>query len=129
MKTMKNKLILFSLLIIFSVFCLQIVLNPYLHQREVTKIVKIILKHWKNGDLPEAFVYWEDLRRAPPIYDLVSSTLIEKTFHLKDTPPYAQIVVKLEFPEGNVIPSGKEWVFELTYTKSGWKVKNFHPFP
>ncbi len=102
-----------------------IFLPPYLHQREVIRTVASVLDGWESGAIPETFQYWEDPNNAPPAYNLVSYQVNKKIFDKEDGRRRAQIFVTLEFSADNVLPSGKEWIFELRQTKFGWKIKNF----
>lgn len=104
---------------------LNLLLTPYLNKREATKIVRTVLQLWKEGDIPGAFTYWENQEQTPPVYDLISSEVRKKVFTKTGKDWQARIFVSLEFPEGNVLPSGKEWVFELKPTKLGWKITDF----
>ena len=59
-------------------------LTPYLHQREVTRVVASILDGWETGAIPETFQYWEDPNSAPPAYSLVSYRINKKVFDKED---------------------------------------------
>ena len=104
---------------------LNLLLAPYLNKREATKIVRTVLQLWEKGDIPGAFNYWENQERTPPVYDLISSKVQKKIFTQNGKDWQARIFVTLEFPEGNVLPSGREWVFELKPTEFGWKITDF----
>lgn len=119
----KQKLLILG--IIAFLIGLNLLLTPYLNKREATKIVQTVLRLWEEDDIPGAFTYWENQERTPPVYDLLSSKVQKKIFTQNGKDWQAQIFVTLEFPEGNVLPSGKEWVFELTPTKLGWKITDF----
>jgi hypothetical protein len=111
--------------IIVFLLGLNFLLAPYLNRKEATKVVHAVLRLWAEGDIPGAFGYWENQRRTPPVYDVISSTVNKKIFTKKDKVWQAQFFVTLEFPEGNIFPSDREWVFELKTTKLGWKITDF----
>lgn len=118
---MKNK----NILIISVIICLlgiNLLLVPYIHRREAIKIVNTVLNLWVEGDLPSAFDHWEDQQKTPPIYDLASFEINQKTFSKKDGIRQAQISATLTFPAGHTLPSGRKWVFELQKTPLGWKI-------
>ncbi len=104
---------------------LNVLLAPYLNKREATKIVHTVLRLWEEGDIPGTFSYWENEQKTPPVYDLISSQVRKKVFTQKGKNWQAHIFVTLEFSAGNVLPSGREWVFELRPTKLGWKITDF----
>lgn len=118
-----------NILIVVSVIalgvCANFFLTPYLHERETTRIVTAVLDGWASGAIPETFQYWEDPNNAPPAYSLLSYQINKKIFDEKNGRRRAQIFVALEFSPENILPSGKEWMFELRQTKAGWKIKNF----
>ena len=122
---MRGKILLFIIPVVILLVLGNLFLPPYLHRREVTKIVTAVLKGWENGAILETFQYWEDPNNAPPAYSLLSYRINKRTLDKKDGRRHAQIFVTLEFSADNVLPSGKEWVFELRETKSGWKIENF----
>ncbi|GEM_PF-4477001 len=122
---MRNKTLLFVIYAIILVVLGNLFLTPYLHQREVTRIVTTVLDGWTSGAIPETFQFWEDPNSAPPAYSLVSYRITQKNLTKEDDGRHAQISVTLEFSADNVLPSGKEWVFTLRETKLGWKIKSF----
>lgn len=111
--------------IIVFLLGLNFLLTPYLHKREATNIVTTVLRLWAEGNIPGAFGYWENQEQTPPVYDVVSSTVNKKIFKKREKTWQARIFVTLEFREGNILPSGREWVFELKPTKLGWKITDF----
>ena len=122
---MRDKTILFGVPIVMLFVLGNLFLPPYLHRREVTKIVTAVLKGWESGAILETFQYWRDPNNAPPAYSLVSYQINKRILDKKDDRRHAQIFVTLEFSADNVLPSGKEWVFELRETKLGWKIEKF----
>ncbi len=122
---MRDKALLFAIPIIILLVFGNLFLTPYLHQREVTRIVSTVLDGWISGAIPETFQYWEDPNKAPPAYSLLSYQITKKTLDKEDDQRHAQIFVTLEFSTDNVLPSGKEWVFKLRQTKFGWKIADF----
>ncbi len=123
--SMKNKNII---IISASAFLLSInfILFPYLHRREATHIVESVIKSWEANDLSYAFNAWENMQKSPPIYDLVSGEITKRIFDRKNGVRHALIYARLEFHDNSTLPSGKEWVFELSRTRLGWKVINFY---
>lgn len=119
----RNNILIF--LVVAIVISLNIFLKPYLHEREVINTVKTVLTHWQKGDIPSVYPFWQDPQKSPPIYGLASSEIKDKIFSEKDGISYAKISVILEFSQNNILPSGKEWVFELGKTKYGWKILDF----
>ncbi len=122
---MRDKTILFVVPIVILLVLGNIFLPPYLHQREVTRTVTAVLDGWAGGASLEAFQYWQDPNSAPPAYNLVSYRINKKTLGKEKNQRHAQVFVTLEFSADNVLPSGKEWIFELRETKLGWRITNF----
>ena len=122
---MRDKALLFVIPVVILFVLGNLFLPPYLHRREVTKIVTAVLKGWESGAILETFQYWGDPSNAPPAYSLVSYQINRRALDKKDGRRHAQIFVTLEFSADNVLPSGKEWVFELQETKLGWKIEKF----
>ena len=123
---MRDKTLLFAIPAIILLVLGNLFLTPYLHQREVTRIVTAVLEGWESGAIPETYEYWEDPNNAPPAYNLLSYQINKKIMDKgEDGRRHAQVFVTIEFSAGNVLPSGKEWIFELRQTKFGWKIKNF----
>ncbi len=122
---MRDKTLWFAVPAVILFVLGNLFLTPYLHRREVTRIVTTVLDGWKSGAILETFEYWEDPSNAPPAYSLLSYHITKKTLDKKERRRQAQIFVTLEFSADNVLPSGKEWVFELRQTKYGWKITNF----
>lgn len=122
---MRDKALLFVIPVVILLVLGNLFLPPYLHRREATRIVTAVLNGWASGAIPETFQYWEDPHSAPPAYNLISYRINNKNFDKKDGRRHAQIFVTLEFSADNVLPSGKEWIFELRQTKLGWKIKGF----
>ena len=120
----KNSLIIIA--VVVALISLNIFLKPYLRKRDVTNIVQTILTDWQKGDIPSVYPFWQDPQNSPPIYGLASYQIKNKIFTEKEGVFYARVFVVLQFPEGNIIPSNKEWVFELSKTKYGWQVLDFH---
>ncbi len=122
---MRDKTLLFAIPAIILLVSGNLFLTPYLHQREVTRIVTAVLEGWESGAIPETYEYWEDPNKAPPAYNLISYRIIKKNLVKENDQRRAQIFVTIEFSVDNILPSGKEWVFELRQTKFGWKIENF----
>lgn len=120
----KNKI--FIILGVLFVLSLNFFLKPYLERREVVKIVRTVLTCWQKGDLLSVYNFWKDPKKSPPIYDLISYTIRDKSFGRKGGISSARISVTLEFAPGNTSPSGKEWIFELEKTNLGWQIIAFH---
>lgn len=123
---MNKKIVWIILAVIALVTAGNLFLTPYLHQRETLKIVSAVLNHWEKGEIPESFAYWQDQNKVPPVYNLLSYQIHKKIYDKKDDRRQARIFVTLEFPSGNILPSGKEWVFELRQTQLGWKITDFY---
>ncbi len=119
----RNNILIF--LIVVILISLNIFLKPYLYEREVLNTAKTILTAWQKGDIPSVYPFWQDPQKSPPIYGLVSSEIKDKIFSEKEDVSYAQIFVILKFSQDNILPSGREWVFEMVKTKYGWKILDF----
>ena len=103
-----------------------VLLTPYLHRRETARIVRAVLEDWKNGQILEAFQYWENPQKSPPVEGLVSYKINQQILDEKDGRRHARIFTMLEFPSGETAaPSGLEWVFELQQTRIGWKITDW----
>lgn len=121
---MKKQNIVISLLLVALLF-LNLSVKPYLRRRDAIRIIKTVLTHWGNDDLMLAMPYWEKEIDSPPIYDLLTSEIIEGKIGKKDGVHIAQITATLEFPPGNPFYSGKKWIFELNKTRYGWKIMDY----
>ncbi|MBF0385690.1 MAG: hypothetical protein HQL27_07430 [Candidatus Omnitrophica bacterium] len=106
----------------FLLILLNFVVRPYLKKQEGVKVVKKVLSLWKNNDLTFAFNYWQDPQNCPPVYDLQSYKIIKAEFYTEKKVLKARLFIILEFPAGNIMPSGKEWVFEIAYSPVGWQI-------
>lgn len=122
---MRDKTFLFAIPVVTLFVLGNLFLPPYLHRREVTRIVTAVLDGWESGAILETFQYWEDPNNAPPAYNLLSYRINKKILDKKDGRRHAQIFLTLEFSADNVLPSGKEWILELRETKLGWKIEKF----
>ena len=122
---MRDKTFLFVIPAVILLVSGSLFLTPYLHRREVTRTVTAVLDGWASGAIPETFQYWEDPNNAPPAYGLVAYKITKKVMDKEDGRRNARISAALEFSADNVLPSGKEWIFELRETKLGWKIKKF----
>ena len=100
-------------------------LKPMLRRNDAVKTVRVVLNHWKNGDLTLAMPYWEMQEDSPPVYDLMAYQIREAGITKKDGLYHARVSAMLEFPLGNQFPSGKKWSFQLIKTRYGWKIKDF----
>jgi len=124
---MKKQNVIISISII-ALLALNFTLKPYLRRRGAIRIVKTVLAHWERGDLTLAMPYWEKGVDSPPVYDLIIYEIGEVKFNKNDGAYYAQIIATLDFPPGNLFPSGKKWIFELNRTRYGWKITDFRLF-
>ena len=122
---MRDKTFLFVIPAVLLLVSGNLFLTPYLHRREVIRTVTAVLDGWASGAIPETFPYWEDPNNAPPAYSLVAYKITKKVMNKEDGRRNAQISAALEFSAGNVLPSGKEWIFKLRQTKLGWKIESF----
>jgi hypothetical protein len=121
-----------KIVLVFSVAALAILIpmgQSHFRQRNALKIVQTVLAFWENNDLVPAMAYWEKAIDAPPVYDLLMHEIGRKEFIKKNGLYHARIFVTLYFPTGNRFPSGREWVFELSKTRYGWKIVGFRPEP
>lgn len=122
---MRDKNVLFVIPVVIVLITGNFFLTPWLHRREVTRIVTSVLDGWESGAIPETFQYWEDPNNAPPAYNLVSYQITRKIMGTENGRRNARIFTTLVFSAGNVLPSGKEWIFKLRQTKLGWKIESF----
>lgn len=122
---MRDKNVLLVISVVIVLITGNFFLTPWLHRREVTRIVTAVLEGWESGAIPETFQYWEDPNNAPPAYNLVSYQITRKIMGTKNGQRNARIFTTLVFSAGNVLPSGKEWIFRLRQTKFGWKIESF----
>ena len=121
----RNRNKLFIILGILLLLSLNFLLKPYLHQREVIRIVETVLINWQHGDLTLNYAFWKNPEKSPPIYGLISYKIKNKDFSKRGKLSYAKISATLEFAPDNITPSGKDWVFELEKDDGGWKIVNF----
>ncbi len=119
---MKNKKIIITLAVVL--LTVNFLLRPFLHKKESTKIVEKILSLWEAGNVADTFDYWQDIKKTPPVSSLYSYKIINNVFDKKDGRYHAKIIVEIDF-DSNILTSG-EWIFELSYTKLGWKVIKFY---
>ena len=113
---------------ILALLTLNLTIKPYIRRRDATRVVEAVLTHWAEGDLLLAMPYWEKEIDSPPVYNLITYKIEEKKFSKNNGTYSAQIIAALDFPPGNLFPSGKRWAFELNKTRYGWKVADFHLF-
>ena len=102
------------------------ILKPYLTRREATRVAQTVLTYLQNDDLNHAYDYWKNPYHTPPFYDLQSYQITKKIFELKDNVQYAKFYIVLNFSKDNILPSGREWIMELSTTSIGWKITDFH---
>ncbi|MCK5632469.1 hypothetical protein KAH94_01865 [bacterium] len=119
---MKNKKIIITLAVVL--LTVNFLLRPFLHKKESTKIVEKILSLWEAGTVADTFDYWQNIKKTPPVSSLYSYKIINNVFDKKDGRYHAKIIVEIDF-DSNILTSG-EWIFELSYTKLGWKVIKFY---
>ena len=119
---MKNKKIIITLAVVL--LTVNFLLRPFLHKKESTKIVEKILSLWEAGNVADTFDYWQNIKKTPPVSSLYSYKIINNVFDKKDGRYHAKIIVEIDF-DSNILTSG-EWIFELSYTKLGWKVIKFY---
>jgi len=118
-----NKIII--AVILFVLLAAHFLLMPSVQKKTITKICETALIHWKNNDISKIYNLWIKEEKAPPVYDLLSYTIDDyRKFKIEGT-HYAKVYVTLEFAPQNILPSGEQWVFNLTHTRWGWKIKNF----
>ena len=60
------------------------------------------------------------------VYDIGIEGNKVKIFELKDNVQYAKFYIVLNFSKDNILPSGREWIMELSTTSIGWKITDFH---
>jgi len=111
---------------IVALLALNFAIKPYLRQRDAMRIVKTVLAYWENGDLALAMPYWEKETDSPPVYNLITYKIEEGKVSKNNGVYSAHIISTLDFPPGNLFPSGKKWIFELNKTRYGWKITDFH---
>jgi len=114
-------------LVLTSLLFINHLMKPYLHKRKVVTIAQKVLDSWEKGDLSKAHIHFDNPDISPPIYDLISSAILEKSYYEKDGLDYAEIKVKLAFPPGNMFSHSSEWVFIFIDTKTGWIITDFRP--
>ena len=117
-------IIVLSLFLFVSVF---LHTKNYLEHREVVQLTKTILNYWLKDDLSKTYIYWAKETETPPIYGLISYEIKGHILGKKDGVSYAQVYATFELTPSNLLPSDKEWVFEIIKTRYGWKVKDLHP--
>ena len=101
-------------------------IKPFLNRRDAGRTVEVVLRAWEEGDTLKVFTRFEDAKKSPPIDSLSSYKITQKVFAKKDGKNHARFHVVLNFPDENIFPSGKEWIFELTDTLGGWKITDFY---
>ena len=112
--------------VIFCIVLSLFLIKPFLNRHDAVKTVKAVLTAWTDGDALKAFSQFEDAKISPPIDSLSSYKITKKVFDKKDGRNHAQFYVILNFPDENIFPSGKEWIFELTDMLGGWKITDFY---
>ncbi len=117
-----KKIIIASALVLLA---LNFLARPFFKRREAIQTTSKVLSLWKSNDLTFVFNFWEDPKKCPPIYDLQSYKILNKSFKKEKGQLKAFITVSLDFPPGNTLPSGKEWTFELTDSDVGWQINSF----
>ena len=117
-------IIALSVFLFISVF---LHVKNYLKQREVARLVTTVLNYWLKDDLSKTYIYWENEKETPPIYGLMSYEIKGQILGRRENAPYGQVYATFEFTPNNLLPSDKEWVFEIIKTRYGWKIKDLHP--
>lgn len=116
---------------IASILGLMVFINfifiPFLHHREVTRIIDSVLHYWQGPEFSKAYEHWEEYQKSPPIYDLQDYKIVKRAFGKADGVRTATFYIILNFPVNNPTPSGKTWVFELKKTRLGWKIVECYP--
>ncbi len=121
---MKTKnIFLISLVVLIAI--LYFVVKPSLMKREVTRIVTTVLTSWQTNDMDRTYVYWKNPYKYPPVFSLVSYQIKSKVFDKKNKRRHAQFNVILEFTPGTHLPSGQEWILELSQSHLGWQITDF----
>ena len=109
-----------------SLFAFNSMLKQYLYRRDAVKTVQEILHYLKIEDLTQAARYWEDKKNFVPMYELTSSKIKNKKFYTEAGMLHAEFIIALEFPAGNLLPSGEDWILKLKKSESGWEVVEFY---
>ena len=122
--TMKKKNIAITISII-ALLALSYAVKPYLHLRDAQKIVTTVLTLWENNDLTLAMPYWEKEINSPPVYDLIDYKIGKGEISKENGTYFAHFTAILNFPPGNLFPSGEQWIFKLKKLRYGWKITDF----
>jgi len=120
-----NKKSVIAAVVLVTFLATTFYLKTVLRRKDAVKTVNTILTHWKDGDLTLAMSYWKFPEESPPVYDLLSFEVGKGIVEKKDGVYQAYVPVKLEFPEGNQLPSGRKWSFRMAKTRYGWKITEF----
>ena len=122
---MKNK----NMLIVGGigiVLVINFVIYPFLHHQEAKRIVTQALNYWQANDSASGVHLWKDEKTFPPIYSLKSYQIQKAVFSRSAGRSHAHFEIRLNFYDGNIVPSGKTWICEAEHTDSGWKILDFY---
>ncbi len=111
---------------VVAVLLINIPLQKFLTERELTRTTLKILQNWKENNLPANYVYWKEPLNSPPIYGLDAYEIQKYIFQKKGDFLTYEFYVKLDFPADNLLPSGKTWIIEYyKFPRLGWLVAEF----
>ena len=125
MSTSKKDPILTAVYILIGfLLFINFAIRPFLSYRDAYKHIETYLTNVQKGNLTNIYTLWENKEKSPPIYNRTSYKIKSKTYYKKDGAKWASFVVQIDLAGENILPSGKDWTFTLSYTKVGWKIMN-----
>ena len=105
----------------------QLIIIPYTNKKSAAQVVFYILDHWKEKDILVTIDYWQDPNTFPPVSYIESYKIAWQRFYRLEKQSYVETYVKIDFGQGSSLKDGKEWLFKLTNTTTGWRVVAFKP--
>ena len=114
-------------IIIGIVLTFQLIIIPHANKKSAIQVIHFVLDHWKDGDVSSTVNYWYNEDMFPAVSYIESYELTWKRFYRTGKNSFVEAYVKIDFGGGSVLESGKEWLFKLTNTPSGWRIVTFKP--
>ena len=118
----KDPILISAFILIAFLIFINFAIKPFLSYRDAYKHIETYLTNVQKGNLTNIYILWDNKNNSPPIYNMTSYKIKNKTFYKKDGVKWASFKVDIYLAGGNILPSGKEWTFDLSYTKVGWKI-------
>ena len=102
------------------------VLIPTINRQRATRVVQNIFTLWIAEDYASPLKHFYEPEKSPPVYNLTSYEIKNLSMIKANGALTAKFSVILNFANGNVLPSGKLWLFELQQMGRHWMVLKYY---